>query len=469
MFMSRTHLLGAASAAALACFSAAASAAGVPAHSITGGGSTLAEYDYYAEFSTFNVAECGTAYPTSACTKAAFDNGPGPTGTTNLDTLYWASGSGIGQSSFLYNDITCDAQKTLNGNKTCPTSGTSPGGADVTHYGASDATLSTTQIAFWSTYSYGQSAARDLIQIPSMGVGVSFPVQNATITTNSQVTLTDSDLCGIFSGKITDWSGTSAFKAGHLTAGTIDVVYRSDSSGTSFIFSNHLAAVCTTANSNFTLPISATTTFANILPAAALSSPNFIGESGSSAVATELQSLTSATGYLSPDFTNVDPNSGAPNHTLIPAYILNGKTAYLPTVANVASGLNHVSTAAQYASENTNIKPPANATDAANPAKWVPTTGFVTTGYPVVGYTTFDLAQCYADKTIGAGIIAFMKLHYSTNATYAGIISTNGFVSIASSGAKAFAGPIQTAILSNRLKYGVDIDDTTNCVGFAGR
>ena len=60
-------------------------------------------------------------------------------------------------------------------------------------YGASDATLSAAQISAWSTYQYGQAAAGNLIQLPSMGVGISIPVQNSAITTNGGLILQDAD------------------------------------------------------------------------------------------------------------------------------------------------------------------------------------------------------------------------------------------------------------------------------------
>ena len=67
---------------------------------------------------------------------------------------------------------------------------------------------------------------------------------NKTITKNGAtaknvavaggLVLTDNDLCGIFSGKITDWSGVTNFAKDKVTAGGISVVYRSDGSGQSF-------------------------------------------------------------------------------------------------------------------------------------------------------------------------------------------------------------------------------------------
>jgi ABC-type phosphate transport system substrate-binding protein len=455
--MSRTHLLGAVSAAALACLSSGAFAQ-ESATAITGGGSTLAEFDYFVEFQAFNSSQASGA-PT-------FNN---PSPATGNDILYWPAGSGSGQSAFLNDDLTCDSNKVLSLNGGACSGDV--GGASSVDYGASDATLSSTQIAQWASSSVGQSAAGNLIQLPSMGVGVGIPVVNKKLTTNGGITLTDADLCGIFSGKFTNWSQTSAAKK--LTAGTITVVYRSDGSGTSFLLLNHLAAVCTTSNSNFTLPITPSTTFTSVFTSHSQSVPStFVGESGSSGVAGYLSGLdgtvTSAIGYLSPDFTTIDPNSnavlsnGAKSALVVAA--ISGETTkgYTPTVTNVENALNHPD-------QGTTLTPPTSASAGANPTNWVPLIQTVTTGYPIVGYTTFDFAQCYASPTIATAVIAFMTDHYSTNATYATSIANNGFVSIAASGAKAFATPIARGILGNDYKWNDNIENATACKGKTGR
>jgi ABC-type phosphate transport system substrate-binding protein len=433
--MTRTHLLGAASAAALACLCSANSFA---ASTITGGGSTLAQYDYIAEFALYNANTSGAQFGT-----------------------YWESGSGAGQNALLLDDLTCDINK-VNGNNGGNCSGPEGGVGNTVDYGASDATLSAAQISGWTTFQYGQPAAGNLIQVPSMGVGISIPVQNSAITGNGKLILQDADLCGVFSGKITDFSQLSVNKGGTKPApGAITVVYRNDGSGTSFLLTNHLSAVCTNSNSNITF--TATTTFQSLFPN---STPpaNFIGEKGSSGVEGELVTLTSALGYLSPDFTSIDPNSGAPNHTLLVAAVLNGKTAELPTTKNITAALARP-VQGQY------LTPPANAQEGANPALYVPLIQTVSAGYPIVGYTTFDFAQCYADPTVAAGIIAFMQDHYTVS-QYLTIQSNNGFVGVANSGASKFLAVIRQHILSNKNTkpaWNDDIQDKTACKGLVGR
>ena len=89
---------------------------------------------------------------------------------------------------------------------------------------------------------------------------------------------------------------------------------------------------------------------------------NFIGEKGSSGVAGEIMTLPSAMAYLSPDFTSIDPNSGAPNHSLVVASVLLGKVAELPTTKNITTAL-----ARPVLGQN--LTPPANAQEGANPGK----------------------------------------------------------------------------------------------------
>ena len=438
----------------MAAIASSAACAQESTTAITGGGSASAAADYYNEFATFNAGRAAGA--------ATFAN---PAPATGQNILYWASG-GSGQTAFLNNDLSCDSNKVLNQNGgNC--SGTVGGAASVS-YAASDSPLTSTQISGWATSPVGQAAAGNLIQIPSMGTGEAIPIVNSKVTANGQVSLTDGDLCGIFSGKITDWSKTTA-KAG-LAAGPIFVVYRSDTSGATFLFLNHLSAVCTTANSNFA-PVTPSTTFASVFPNGVVPA-NFVGVKGTLGVANYLASqagvtVTSAIGYVTPDYTTVDPKSnavlanGQPSPLVVAALKASAKS-FLPTVTNIALALNHPKL-------GQNLTPPTTATDGANPSNYVPVIQTVSEGYPIVGYTTFDLPQCYASATIKSGVLSYLRAHYSTAAAYQTSIHNNGLVSITNSGARAFATVIKNAILSNKNGWKVDIGDATACKGLTGR
>ena len=460
--MVRSHLLGAASAAALACLSTGAFAQAPT--TVTGGGSTLAEFDYFTEFAKYNAAS----------PSAQFLNN-NPNGGT---TTYWASGSGTGQLSFLNNDNTCNSSKVLTGTATCTTGG----GANAVAYGASDATLSATQISSWASLPFGKAVSGDLIQVPSMGVGVAFPVVNSTVKGNGVVAFTDHDLCNVFTGGITDWSQTSA--AAKLTPGTISVVFRGDGSGTSFLFLNHLTAVCTGSNAPPSgVTLSATTNFAAIFPTTPTgifqkafvvsgvtyyTPSNFVPESGSSGIANYLSgqggaTVTSATAYLTPDFTTIDPKSNAvladgSKSKLVVASVVNAtnNVAYTPTNANIISGLDN-------AASGQFLTPPTGS-ELSNPSAYVPLIQTTKTGYPVVGYTTFDLAQCYKNVNVAAALKVFLNDHYSS-AAYKAIETNNGFPTLSLTKASGFVTVIKNNILGNSSGNKLDIEDKAACKG----
>jgi len=450
--MSRTHLLGAASAAALACLSTGSFAKPKPHTPIYGGGSTLAQFDYLAEFASYNAAV---------------------TAKEGTFSTYWEAGSGTGQQAFLNDNLSCDIDKVTGANGGACNS--SPGTAGNTvQYGASDATLNSTQIATWATSSFGQSYAGNLIQLPSMGVGISIPVNDTNITANGQATFSDNDLCGIFSGLITNFSQITD-SATAPAAGQFKVVYRTDGSGTSFLLTSHLNAVCKAGNTKPGVSFTATTTFASLftsLGGVATVIPNSVGEAGSSGIANYLAGLSNgavpqAIGYISPDFTTVDPNSFATLSNgqaspLVVAAVFNGSTAVLPTVVDIENALSHPIL-------GSNLSPPTNASQGANPALWVPLIQTASEGYPIVGYTTFDFAQCYADPTVTKGIIAFLKDHYGLNAPYTTDQSQNGFVRVSKSGAVKFLQPIEHDLLANKNGWNTNIGNTTVCPTVTGR
>ena len=197
-FDTRGALLRTSAAAALL----ALGATGASASTVVGGGSTLAGPTYQKIFNDKSLA----TPPTYTC-------------TTSVDICYALVGSGGGTTGFLNNDST---KLSL------------AAGIPV-DFGGSDAVLSGAQItAFQTTNGY------QLIQIPAFGTPITIPFKYAGKTKNAAIKLKDSDLCGIFSGNIKRWQDTSATGV----TGNIAVVYRQDSSGTSFLLTNHLAAVC---------------------------------------------------------------------------------------------------------------------------------------------------------------------------------------------------------------------------------
>jgi hypothetical protein len=455
--MSREFLRRTLSVAALAAALSPASGLAQIA-TLNGGGATSPQADY-----------AGTNDPNTGAPRSEFSLWNSTKQKATFGT-YWGSGSGVGQQAFIQNDLTCDINK-VTGNNSGKCSNT-PGGANAVHYGTSDSVLSTAQVATWSTSTWGQSAAGNLIQLPALGTGPAIITNDTNITSNGQLQLSDNDLCGIFSGLITDFSqltDTGSFKP---APGGIQVVYRIDSSGPTQMLTNHFSAVCNTSNTKAGITFTATTTFATLFPGGvAAFIPNSFGVTLSSGMANYMAGLSNgpvpqAIGYVSPDWTSITPNSpevlqnGLPSPLLVGA-IYNGAAAFLPTVANIIKGLANVKT-------GTNLTPPANATDGANPLKWVPTVQVVKTGYPIVGYGTFLFPQCYQTAADATAVKAYLVKHY-TGAPYKSIQSNNGLVPIPNSGTAKFITAIQKNITTNKNGWKTDIGNTTACAGLAGR
>lgn len=468
--MTRTHLLGAASAVALACASSGALAQSV----INGGGSTLAQFVY------------GNGAPNNTPTPNTFNlwNTQKPAPKATFGT-YWEAGSGTGQLGFITNNLSCVIQKAQGATSVCTGAA---GGANTQHYGASDAVLSSSQISSWATATYGQSVSGNLIQVPTFGTPVTIPVDDLNLNggSNYSLTLTDNDLCGIFSGLITDFSQIT--DAGvTLNPGPISVIYRGDGSGTSFLLTNHLAdsKVCTASNTAPGVKFVPTTTFASVFPGSVVPA-NFINAAGSSGIANAMSGLPykdssgnvhtlspqaqqTSVGYLTPDLTLVA--SGTSNATLgdgsksqlAVALISSGPvTSVAPTVANTELGLNN-------AVDGTNQVPPKNAAQGANPALWVPTVATVSKGYPIVGYTTWDLAQCYADTNIGTAVIKYLTNLY-TKSSYVSVETNNGFVPLQKGGAKGsnLLVSIQGNLLANKKSWNDNVQNTSVCKSVGG-
>jgi ABC-type phosphate transport system substrate-binding protein len=398
---------------------------------INAGGSSLAAPTYIAEFQAYTKAN--------------------PTILFNFEAV----GSGGGQKAFLNNDIT--QFEPPNVTSSTLTYGTIVG--TQVDIGASDSFLASNQLSNPPTGSYANSSADGpIIQIPTFGTPITIPYNESLQT--AALTLTDPQICGVLSGKINDWHTLNS----KIPAGTtIQVVYRSDSSGTTFLLTQHLNAVCTSANSTFaSYPVAITKTFAALFTNSTPPS-NFTGESGSQAVANQLVATSGSFGYLSPDYTSIAPKS-ASTTSLKVATLVNAKNgkSYTPSVANTETGL------ANGGAGSTNAAPPSSQAAAMNPMNWVPAIPVTTSGYPIVGYTTMDLSTCYASKTAGTAINAFLTDQYST-ASYKTIITNNGFAALSNTAASAYVTAVVDIFLSNKDGYNLNIDNATACASFPGR
>jgi ABC-type phosphate transport system substrate-binding protein len=411
----------------------------------------------------------------------------------NPSTLFYygAAGSGAGQVAFFANDqgpITAG----LPASKTYGT----VGATTVVDFGVSDAFLTnpganTYGVATNGSYTYtdanGVTGTSSIdgpaIQIPIVGTAITFafnpPTYNAGTAAKpsikqdfTKLTLTDAQICGIFSGQITDWGSVVTLKSTQEPA-PIDVVYRNDKngSGNTFLLTNHfydagLGAVCNAGNdgsgstgfANLTGP---TVFFASLFPGGTVPATGFTGGNGAGGVQSAILATTGSIGYVSPDYTAIAPKAPNYNKAVLVAYVVNSanNVAYQPTITNTTLGLTNPG------ASSTNPKPPVGAANAANPYNWVSNIPTTTKGYPIVGYTTEDLSTCYADKAVtGAAIIAFLTDTFS-NASYKAIFTNSGFAPVPS----AFVTAIKNDFLTNASKYNLDIDDARVCANYTGR
>lgn len=139
--------------------------------------------------------------------------------------------------------------------------------AKTVDFGASDAPLKPEELA-----------EAGLTQFPAVVGGV-VPVINLDGITPGQVKLSGQVLGDIYAGKITKWNAAeiAALNPGvKLPAEDITVVYRSDASGTSYVFTSYLAK----ANADFKSKIGAGT---------AVKWPTGVGGKGNEGVAANVQ------------------------------------------------------------------------------------------------------------------------------------------------------------------------------------
>ncbi|AOJ42383.1 phosphate ABC transporter substrate-binding protein [Burkholderia lata] len=372
-------------------------------------------------------------------------------GTAEGSFTYFSVGSGAGQNAFLNN------QPTFFGSTVTGT----------VHFANSDAALSSAQI---TSYKAALGATNGpLIQIPYIVTPITIPVVNGpavTSTTTPQTTpgqahsiaLNDDDLCGIFSGKLTDWNQVINPQTGSAyttTSSPIKVIYRSDGSGTTELLTRHLAAVCSATNTATGVTFVDSLTFTASFPGGVVPS-NFTGVSGSGGVRNALSSSTgAAVAYLSPDYTNTFL---APSSTVVTsagalqlpvASLVNAKnsTYYAPTYANASTALG-------------SVLPPASKLAASNQANWVPNAGNPASGYPVSGTSQIILSQCYKDATVKTAVHDFLNSHY-TNASFASIVHGNGFDTVPSN----YQTAISNDFLSNASTWNLDIGNASVCTG----
>lgn len=360
-------------------------------------------------------------------------------GTSTGKISYFSVGSGAGQTAFLTNN----------------TAGFGSGIAGPVDFANSDAGLTSAQVSGYTL----ASADGPLIQIPYLTTPITIPYVSGP---TGAVALNDSDLCGVFSGKLTNWNQLTNPSTGSLYTNNLPfkVVYRSDNSGTTDLLTRHLAAVCSSSTSAITF--TETQSLASLFTTVP---SNFIAESGSGGVANELVSLrtanTPAISYLSPDYTNTtlapqSPNAQANNLTVAGLFNTHTGAVVQPLAARASTAVGTVSA--------------PTGTAAANPLNWVPNSADPTVGYPISGTSQIIVSQCYANPSSqyspspAAALVSFLNNHY-TNSTFTSILAGNGFAVVPAS----FQTAILADFLSNSSGNNLDIGNASVCGAVTGR
>lgn len=373
-------------------------------------------------------------------------------GTSEGAFTYYSVGSGAGQNAFLRNQPTF----------------LSPGATGTVYFANSDAALTTYQVTSYQANIGATSGP--LIQIPYLVTPIAVPIVNGPAVTSTRtpqttpgqahsIALTDNALCGVFSGKLTNWNQVVNPET-NLTYeinAPITVVYDSNASGTTELLTRHLAAVCTPVNTAVRVTFVDSMTFADSFLGGMPS--NFTSAPGNGGMRRLLVSYASAgmaaVAYLSPNYTNtfLAPQSVA----------ITSASAFQLPVASLVNATNSMYYAPNYTNASTalgnTIIPPIGPR-ASNPTRWVPNAGNPISGYPISGTSQIILSQCYTDSSVSTAMHDFLNAHY-TNASFASIIRGNGFDTVPDTYQRA----IVDDFLSNTSGRNLDIGNPSVCTG----
>ncbi|SDU91995.1 phosphate ABC transporter substrate-binding protein, PhoT family [Pseudomonas mucidolens] len=346
---------------------------------------------------------------------------------------YIGVGSGNGKAAFLNNDYTKFVAGVTNKN---------------VHWAGSDSKLSAVEL---SNYASAHNAAwGKLIQVPSVATSVAIPFNK---TGSNAVNLTVDQLCGVFSGRLTNWNQIT--NSGRT--GTITVVYRKGNSGTTELFTRFLNAKCSVAQEGGTFAVTQAfdTSFSGGLPAGAINPLQQGALDTSEGVMTTLNAAQGRITYMSPDYA-ATTLEGLDDATKVARV-----AGVSPAPANVSTAIGAVTPPVVANRANQNAWVPVFAATA-NPAdpSVVP---YPTTGYPILGFTNLIFSQCYADAGQTSQVRTFFTRHYGSSAltNNDNAIRNNRFVPLPANWKTAIRDTFLTA--TNGLSIGKS--DVCNGIG----
>lgn len=253
---------------------------------------------------------------------------------------------------------------------------------------ASESVITYTEL---SNYNFGTVAAAvgKLIQVPVAATSVAIVFNKSGV---SSLNLTSDQLCSIFTGKdatgnaFTTWDRINS----SFPATPIKVVYRSESSGTSELFTRHLEVVCGTWR--FTTNSTFTTAKVGDEPW------NWVSARGDAGVRAAIDAADGTIGYVSPDYIQGKPVAGLFNQNETAAARLpagNGDVLLALSASLVAP----------------------TGTNRTDPLKWVPKVPNPVQGYPIVGTTNLILSQCYTTAANISAAFSVLRQFYDSLST----------------------------------------------------
>ena len=286
------------------------------------GGATFPAFAYNGGNQPVGVAENNNVPSPQQppATNSLFDLAP-----TNGTIYYCLTGSGFGRGAFVANNSTA--------NVACQPLGASPSGfgarQDPLDFVGSDVMMKSSE---YTTYNTSRGLGSSLnpnfgepFVIPVIGGPIVIGYRQKDFKANvgtTTVQLSTWTMCAIANGIVSDWNdpAITADNGGKSITGgaskTITFYFRSDSSGTSFLFTTHLAAVC--KSSGWKAPYNAAPYESNGHSAAwaygansnwpgpgctaqgcpGPANANFIGQSGNPGVLAAIQGTPFGTGYV---------------------------------------------------------------------------------------------------------------------------------------------------------------------------
>ncbi|SEH48112.1 PstS family phosphate ABC transporter substrate-binding protein [Magnetospirillum fulvum] len=315
----------------------------------------------------------------------------------------------------------------------------------------------------------------EMIQVPALVAAVTLAYNPTYVNADGDtfpfnpsvpLQLTQAQYCGIFNGDITNWNQIStALKADADDTefnAPLSVVGRSDSSGTTSLFTRHLAGVCGGSTNKYTASTST-------LPQAVRNLSNVVTADQSSGVAAAIATAPGSIGYLGLDYVgDYAQHTGSTTASLKAASLQNKAGSFVaPTPASATAAFG-------------NFTAPTG-TDLADPTKWVAGTnldkdasGEFTNklvnpagaeSYPIVGTSNFLVYTCYSDAAKASAVTSFFDWYYSNdvvNNGSVGVLSYSGLAPVS----ETFRQSIRDTFIDSNSGNSLHI--RSGCTGKAG-